>query len=425
MTFSRYPGCILFAVAAIAVCGWVNASLAAQDVPDTQFGDFLFKVPNGWTPTPKGDAMLIVAPQLHLGTVTYIAMAANDLDGDLQKSYNELWTGFQNSYRILQGGQINPVHSNHGYDAYYTIALASDATGHQWKVCLMGAQYGKRLETVMFLSDLPEGVSYDAVLQTFQHFLGNLSFGSDLPGSKIPANSGAAGAANPGTTETPPTLPPGTLQGVYVCMASADGRPSNKQFIFYPDGFMMNGIPAEGMLGFDFNHYRGEDNPTKNWFGRYRVDGDKVKIVWQNEFTDPTNPAVIKLSEKSAHPAWEVGWDTFIPMCRCTGKRFSGKYLWGLPVADQYLQFFADGTFIDHRVTDQLLVNNAFYEHPRIQRGTYSIQSQTMIFNFADGHHGTRTFVAPKAQENDATFDWIGLGWQQLFEEGYAARLAR
>ena len=30
-----------------------------------------------------------------------------------------------------------------------------------------------------------------------------------------------------------------------------------------------------------------------------------------------------------------------------------------------------------------------------------SIQSQTMIFNFADGHRGARTFVAPKAQEND------------------------
>jgi hypothetical protein len=89
------------------------------------------------------------------------------------------------------------------------------------------------------------------------------------------------------------------------------------------------------------------------------------------------------------------------------------------------LQFFSDGTFIDHRVTDQLIVPSPFYSRPRIQRGTYSIQSQTIIFNFADGHRGMRTFLAPKAQENQPMFDWIGLGWQQLFEESYQAKLAR
>ena len=28
-----------------------------------------------------------------------------------------------------------------------------------------------------------------------------------------------------------------------------------------------------------------------------------------------------------------------------------------------------------------------------------------------------------EAQENQQTFDWIGLGWHQLFEEGYRERL--
>jgi hypothetical protein len=46
-----------------------------------------------------------------------------------------------------------------------------------------------------------------------------------------------------------------------------------------------------------------------------------------------------------------------------------------------------------------------------------------MIFTFADGHRGTRTFIAPKAQENDPMFDWIGLGWQQLYEQNYEMRL--
>ena len=110
-------------------------------------------------------------------------------------------------------------------------------------------------------------------------------------------------------------------------------------------------------------------------------------------------------------------------MCRCTGKRFSGTYIWGQPAAGQYLQFFADGTFLDHGVRDQLISPSPFYLHPRMLRGTYSIQSQTMIFSFTDGHRGTRTFMAPKAEENEMMFDWIGLGWQQLYEQNYAMRL--
>ena len=71
-----------------------------------------------------------------------------------------------------------------------------------------------------------------------------------------------------------------------------------------------------------------------------------------------------------------------------------------------------------------MIVPSRFYEHPRIQGGTYSIQDQTLVFNFADGHRGTRTFLAPKVQENNPTFDWIDLGWQMLFEESYRQRLS-
>ena len=214
------------------------------------------------------------------------------------------------------------------------------------------------------------------------------------------------------------------LQGVYVCTAGADARPTNKQYIFYPDGFMMYGLPQEGMLDFDFDHYRSQDNKNRNMVGRYRVDGKTVKIVWQGQFGDPANPAVIEINETSAHPMVDLGTEIFIPMCSCTGKKFSGTYRWGAPAADQYVQFSPDGTFLDHRALDQLIVPSQFYEHPRIQRGTYSIQRQTIIFNFADGHRGAQTFLAPKVQENNPMFDWIELGWKQLFEETYRQRLA-
>jgi hypothetical protein len=42
-----------------------------------------------------------------------------------------------------------------------------------------------------------------------------------------------------------------------------------------------------------------------------------------------------------------------------------------------------------------------------------------MIFTFADGRRVMRTFYAPKAQENGQKFNFIGLGWHILYEEGY------
>ena len=66
-----------------------------------------------------------------------------------------------------------------------------------------------------------------------------------------------------------------------------------------------------------------------------------------------------------------------------------------------------------------MLVPNPYYEHPRTQCGTYFVASQTWVLTFADGRRSMRTFIAPKAEEGAPAFDWIGLGWQILFEENY------
>ena len=247
-----------------------------------------------------------------------------------------------------------------------------------------------------------------------------------------PATNGAPPLTNPAPGESmtsvdegAPNVPPGMLAGVYVSTASSDLRPSNTQFLFYPDGFVMNGVPQEGMLTFDFNHYRMENNPDHNWVGRYKAEGDTIQILWINQFTDPAKPDIILRNETSAHPPLSIGSRTFIPMCRCTGKVLSGTYRWGAPGADQYIQFLPNGTFIDHRVTDQLIVPSRFYDHPRIQNGTYQIARQTLILTFADGHRGTRTFLAPKVQQDNSTFDWISLGIHMLFEENYRIKLSQ
>lgn len=234
----------------------------------------------------------------------------------------------------------------------------------------------------------------------------------------------AAGAPDPVSAgDTARQLSPTALDGIYVALDVAFQK--IRRLNFSPDGWVVKDIPQESMIGFNFTAYRMDRNTNRNFVGRYQVDGDTINIDWQ-DFRGPAFPPsreVVKRDEVSAHPMSPVGWDTFIPMCRCTGKKFSGTYIWGQPAAGQYLQFFPDGTFLDHGVTDQLIVPSPFYLHPRIQRGTYSIQSQTMIFTFTDGRRATRTFIAPKAEENEAMFDWIGLGWQQLYEQNYSVRL--
>lgn len=398
------------------------ALTAQQDAtPDTQAGNFLYKFPTGWNPEEKGDITFLHAPPF-FGTNTFIALSANDMDGDLQNSFNELWAGFKKAYRVLDGGQIAPLHAKNGYDAFYTGVVASDQNGKRWTVYVMGAGYGKRIQTVMFMSDLPPGPGLTSCQNIFKTFLANLRFGDALPGSKVPAvgnsprpNSSAGPGASDAAAipEKPHKLPPGAMEGVYVGYSvSGSGRVGLRRLHFNADGWVVRDVPEEGMIGFDFTAYRNDRNTNRSWVGRYRVDGDQINIVWQ-DFTDDRE--LIRRNEGSAHPAPNV----YVPMCRCTGKRFSGKYLWGLKTSGQYMQFFPDGTFIDHGVTDQMLLPNPYFEHPRTLRGTYSIQSQTVVFAFADGRRGMRTFLAPKAQEAGQLFDFIELGWQTLYEEHY------
>src|SRR5260370_2127786 len=97
--------------------------LASQDSqPDTQVGNFLFKMPTGWSPSQKGDITYLYAPAPTPGTVTYIGLAPDNIDTSLEKSFTELWGGFTKASRIVHGGQTSHLHSKTDYHAYYSTA---------------------------------------------------------------------------------------------------------------------------------------------------------------------------------------------------------------------------------------------------------------------------------------------------------------
>jgi hypothetical protein len=393
---------------AVAFLGGIRILTAQNQKPDTQTGNFLYAFPTGWTPVEKGDTTFLNAPGSPPGTATYIALAATKLDGNLQYSFNELWGGFKNSYRILQGGQIAPLHSSEGYDALSTSAVGADRNGVRWSIYLMGAQYKNRLEIVTFMSSAPPGGMLSAYFEVFQKFVANLTFGEALPGSAVPSIDSTPGGPPP----TP--LPAGMLDGLYMAMVMNGTRATYRRLHFNRDGWVVRDILPEGMIGFDFTAYRNDPHTNRSWVGRYRLDGDRINILWQ-DYTE--HREIVIRNEASPRP----GINVYVPMCLCTGKLFSGRYNWGFAGSGQYLQFFPDGTFVDHGVLDQMLVPSPYYDHPRTQRGTYAIQSQTIIFTFADSRRGMRAFYAPKAQESGQVFDFIGLGWHILYEEHYQA----
>ena len=389
------------------------AGLAAQaTAPDTQTGDFLYQMPPGWTSSEKAGMTYLYAPGATPAHLTYIAIAADNAEGDLAHSFEVLWGGFKGSYRVLDGGAAAPVHRN-GYDAYQTTAVALDPKGTRWTVYVLGAAYQQKIETVLFMSNLPAGPELAGHERALKQFLASLSFGTSLPGGKTNVSDTTADNV---PEEKPHKVPPGMLEGIYVGMTIGGGGHVGRDVLnFSPDGWVVKGVPQETMIGFDFTAYRNAPDTNRSWVGRYRVSGNDISIVWEDYADDRS---AFHLDERGSSP----GLNTFVPACRCTGTHFSGKYNWGPATSGQYVQFFPDGTFLDHAYLDQQISPPQYYNNPRTRRGRYVIHDQTIVFSFDDGTRGTRTFFAPKAQKSQGRFDWITLGWDTLFEEHYQSQ---
>ena len=216
--------------------------------------------------------------------------------------------------------------------------------------------------------------------------------------------------SSPSASDTQATnkLPAGALEGAYVGFSLDYSHQGSREYYFTADGWVINNIPYVDMDNFDMNAYR-NDPSHKLFVGRYRVDGNQIHIVWANS---GTRRDVIKFDPTGSSP----GIDTYVPTCRCTGKRFSGKYHWASPTDARYVQFLPDGTFFDHGLTDQIVgVPNphgyaGITDPPRNFRGTYSVRNQKLTFNFADGKQATVAFIVPKALEKAPKFEWMGIG---------------
>lgn len=117
--------------------------------PDSLAGDFIFKLPAGWTRVDQGERTILLASGSTLNSAsTYIVIQGFDLGGaDLETAFRTGWQAIVETNGLKTTGEIVPKRSANGFD-YLWAAGAVSAHGKLWVVSLIGAQYGQRFETV-------------------------------------------------------------------------------------------------------------------------------------------------------------------------------------------------------------------------------------------------------------------------------------
>ena len=198
------------------------------------------------------------------------------------------------------------------------------------------------------------------------------------------------------------TLPEGMRNGVYVgFQRAAYGLHTEHRFLhFYPDGWVMLGVPEEGLDRFDFAAFR--TNPqNKALVGHYRVYGNRVDIIWLD------SP-----DHRESHDLDESGVDMhgpfYVPSCAsCGGTTFSGTYQWG----ESLLQFMPDGSFVDRGCIDRVLTIDL--NHPRMGAGRYSVGNYSLTLNYTDGRRIQKSLVIGRNTQ------WIAISEIVVHSPGY------
>jgi hypothetical protein len=169
----------------LAVLGLVlifASNLPAQNdaQPDSLAGDFIFKLPAGWTRVDQGERTILLAPGSTLNSaLTYIVIQGFDLGGDdLETAFRTGWQAVVQTNGLETTGEIVLKNSANGFD-YLWAAGAVSAHGKLWVVSLIGAQYGQRFETLeLWTSESQDPLATEGV----DDLLDSVRFGPAFPG---------------------------------------------------------------------------------------------------------------------------------------------------------------------------------------------------------------------------------------------------
>lgn len=399
----------------------VTAAATAQDAPDTQVGDFLFKMPIGWNRTQQGDVTYIKPPFGPQGTATLIGLASNNMEGDLQTSFNTLWGGYKSQYRILEGGDIRSEHAPNGYNAFYTRAIASDKSGQRWRVFVMGAQFKSRIETVMFMSNVFSRELAETHDRVFNSFLSSLRF-TDESADEAAAKAGDAERKTAGAPAAGLPRGKGKFNGIYRAVGQT-GDPLSPQrgiaykyVAFFPDGRFLEKLPEQGLEKLNADQEI-RINPV-GW-GTYEMIGETGRIVFPPSESSK-NPIVWSFKEYSDH--LKLGGDDYFLLDPCNGLTLAGTFrrsdyqtTYG---ARQGITFNPDGTFVDEGVFKAANVmvrnpaGNSDFDDGAPGRGTYRIAKYTLELTYSNGRVKRTSFLLDPEMSKTAVTEFFLNTWK-------------
>jgi hypothetical protein len=399
----------------------LTTTLGAQDPPDTQIGDFLFKMPIGWNRTTQGDITYIKPPFGPEGTATMIALAADNLQPDLRTSFNILWDGYKKENRVLEGGQISAAHSPNGYDALYTRAIVSDRNGRRWKVFVLGAQFKTRIETVMFMTNAFSRDLAETNQQVFDSFLKSIRF-TDESANEAAANAADAGRKASGARVAGLPRGKGKFEGIYRAVGQTGDSLSPQRGIdykyvaFFPDGRFLEKLPDEGLDKLNEN-VEIRINPV-GW-GTYEMVGDAGRIVFPpDEYSK--NSIVWTFKDYSDH--LKLRGDDYYLLDRCNDLKLQGTFRRSdyktTYAARQGITFTADGRFADEGVLAAagVMVRNAAgnydFDDGAPGRGTYRIANYTLELSYANGRVKRTSFLLDLEMSKTAVTEFFLNTWK-------------
>lgn len=328
--------------------------LEAQDVwkPDTQIGDFQFSMPDGWKRLDKPDGHFLVPADLAQGSVAYIEfLPSSQTTGDLRSWFDARWAEWQKQFRVVQAGEVSTEHHPNGFDVVRIDARVSSPQLSYSEFVFAAAKVGNVVEAYYFLSNA-DAYRYRDALTNFEH---SLSFANAAPSA--PALRGTGG-----------------LRGLYVGykMRGMIGLETHFEHLaFFPDGNVIRYLPEGGLAHFDMAD---AVKKSRDYCGRYRVEGRQVTIAWGNNTTEAGARSATGLT---------IGGDEYFLVPASDGLKLDGAYRReGPDLAAHFIQFTPDGHFDDNGMLG-LVFPDA--KDPSPGRGTYQIGDNTLTLAYADG----------------------------------------
>ena len=337
---------------------------SAQDVwkPDTQIGDFQFNMPDGWkrVASPGGGFVLVPKNLPKGGTAAIDFIATQDLQGDFRAWFNARWAEWQKQFKVQQAGEITLEHNPKGFDTLRIDARVSNQQLGYTEFVYAAVKSGNRVGGYYWISNTGY-YSYRESLTDFEH---SLLFG------KGKLSGGEQTAANAGG-----------MQGLYVGykMRGLAGLKTHFEYlVFFPDGNLIRFLPEPGLDNFDF---RNALKTSRDYCGRYRVNGNQIKITWADNSTE---------NAVRNGTALKIQGDSYFPVPKFDGQTLNGTYHQeGAGGAPYSIRFTAAGQFTDSGILNLLL--DPGKKHAPGQ-GTYRIGNNTITLSYADGRRVPLSF---------------------------------